>query len=214
MSGMDPQKSKRSEAKSKSKQALTKLGVDLAALDLTEHEELIASEVVAAEDIGVTFAGAFFVALFSFLPPSTSLGPVPCHACPSPSHPVTPFQHAPSLLHRSLIKDLEPSNELLTSLPSSQTDVGGLDPIIGQLREAVIFPLCYPQLFESSAGLFGAPKGVLLYGPPGCGKTMLAKVRLSFPVLLLSLFFSAAERVPLIRICCTGPGERVGRNFH
>lgn len=55
------------------------------------------------------------------------------------------------------------------------TDIGGLDPIISQLREAVIFPLCYPQVFESAAGLFGAPKGVLLYGPPGCGKTMLAK---------------------------------------
>lgn len=55
-------------------------------------------------------------------------------------------------------------------------DIGGLDPIISQLREAVIFPLCYPQLFDSAAGLFGAPKGVLLYGPPGCGKTMLAKV--------------------------------------
>ncbi|GAA5931008.1 hypothetical protein JCM1841_005455 [Sporobolomyces salmonicolor] len=57
----------------------------------------------------------------------------------------------------------------------TSTEVGGLDPIISQLREAVIFPLVYPQLFESSAGLFGAPKGVLLYGPPGCGKTMLAK---------------------------------------
>ncbi|GAA5917520.1 hypothetical protein JCM6882_007943 [Rhodosporidiobolus microsporus] len=110
MSQMDPQKGKRKEAKSKSKEALGKLGVDLSTLDLSEHEEIIAAEVVAAEDIAVTFS-----------------------------------------------------------------DVGGLDPIIGQLREAVIFPLCYPQLFESSAGLFGAPKGVLLYGPPGCGKTMLAK---------------------------------------
>lgn len=55
-------------------------------------------------------------------------------------------------------------------------DIGGLDPIISQLREAVIFPLVYPQLFDSAAGLYGAPKGVLLYGPPGCGKTMLAKV--------------------------------------
>ncbi|KAK4049848.1 mitochondrial dynamin GTPase Msp1 [Microbotryomycetes sp. JL201] len=57
----------------------------------------------------------------------------------------------------------------------ARADIGGLDPIINQLREAVIFPLCYPQVFESAAGLFGAPKGVLLYGPPGCGKTMLAK---------------------------------------
>ena len=55
------------------------------------------------------------------------------------------------------------------------TEVGGLDHIIDQLRESVIFPLCAPQLFASHAGLFNAPKGVLLYGPPGCGKTLLAK---------------------------------------
>lgn len=53
--------------------------------------------------------------------------------------------------------------------------IGGLDPIIADLRESVIYPLTYPQLFTSASGLLGAPKGVLLYGPPGCGKTMLAK---------------------------------------
>jgi len=54
-------------------------------------------------------------------------------------------------------------------------DIGGLDNIIEQLREAIIFPLVYPRLFQSAAGLYAAPKGVLLYGPPGCGKTLLAK---------------------------------------
>lgn len=53
--------------------------------------------------------------------------------------------------------------------------IGGLDPIIQDLRESVIYPLCYPEIFTSASGLLGAPKGVLLYGPPGCGKTMLAK---------------------------------------
>lgn len=53
-------------------------------------------------------------------------------------------------------------------------DIGGLEPIISSLRESVIFPLRFPHLFSSSA-LLGAPKGVLLFGPPGCGKTMLAK---------------------------------------
>ena len=53
-------------------------------------------------------------------------------------------------------------------------DIGGLDPIITSLRESVIFPLRFPHLFASSP-LLGAPKGVLLFGPPGCGKTMLAK---------------------------------------
>ncbi|KAI0770644.1 AAA-domain-containing protein [Fomes fomentarius] len=54
------------------------------------------------------------------------------------------------------------------------SDIGGLEPIISSLRESVIFPLRFPHLFSSSA-LLGAPKGVLLFGPPGCGKTMLAK---------------------------------------
>ncbi|KAG6902405.1 hypothetical protein C0995_000331 [Termitomyces sp. Mi166 len=52
--------------------------------------------------------------------------------------------------------------------------IGGLDPIISSLRESIIYPLLYPNLFSTSS-LLGAPKGVLLFGPPGCGKTMLAK---------------------------------------
>lgn len=54
-------------------------------------------------------------------------------------------------------------------------DIGGLEDIINELRESIILPLTYPELFASTTGLLGAPKGVLLYGPPGCGKTMLAK---------------------------------------
>ena len=57
MSSMDPQSSKRKEAKSKSKKALGKLGLDLSTLDLSEHEEIIAGEVVHADEIGVLFKG-------------------------------------------------------------------------------------------------------------------------------------------------------------
>lgn len=60
-------------------------------------------------------------------------------------------------------------------LPLIPVEIGGLDPIIRSLRESVILPLNHPALFTSASGLLGAPKGVLLYGPPGCGKTMLAK---------------------------------------
>ncbi|OJJ46482.1 hypothetical protein ASPZODRAFT_66198 [Penicilliopsis zonata CBS 506.65] len=54
-------------------------------------------------------------------------------------------------------------------------DIGGLDEIIEELKESVIYPLTMPHLYSSSSSLLNAPSGVLLYGPPGCGKTMLAK---------------------------------------
>ncbi|KAJ2447545.1 mitochondrial dynamin GTPase Msp1 [Coemansia sp. RSA 2424] len=53
--------------------------------------------------------------------------------------------------------------------------IGGLDDIIQDLNESVIYPLNHPELFTSPSGLLGSPKGLLLYGPPGCGKTMMAK---------------------------------------
>lgn len=61
MNQVDPQKSKRKESKQKSKEALGKLGIDLATLDLSEHEEIIASEVVSADEIQVTFKGAWMI---------------------------------------------------------------------------------------------------------------------------------------------------------
>lgn len=53
------------------------------------------------------------------------------------------------------------------------SDVGGLHEQIRELREVVEMPLKNPELF-SKIGI-EPPKGVLLYGPPGCGKTLLAK---------------------------------------
>src|SRR3569833_217908 len=54
-------------------------------------------------------------------------------------------------------------------------DIGGLDDIIEELKESVIYPLTMPHLYSHGGALLAAPSGVLLYGPPGCGKTMLAK---------------------------------------
>lgn len=53
-------------------------------------------------------------------------------------------------------------------------DIGGLDSIIDGLHESVIYPLTMPELYSNNP-LLQAPSGVLFYGPPGCGKTMLAK---------------------------------------
>ncbi|MEM1541181.1 MAG: CDC48 family AAA ATPase [Ignisphaera sp.] len=74
------------------------------------------------------------------------------------------------------MRNVAPSlmREVLIEVPEVRwDDIGGLDNVKQQLREAVEWPLKYPQIFEQTG--IRPPKGILLYGPPGCGKTLLAK---------------------------------------
>jgi transitional endoplasmic reticulum ATPase len=74
------------------------------------------------------------------------------------------------------LKDIEPSalREVYVEVPNVRwSDIGGLEEAKQALREAVEWPLKYPELFEKAN--IKPPKGILLYGPPGCGKTLLAK---------------------------------------
>lgn len=75
-------------------------------------------------------------------------------------------------LERVVREDVE---QLLTpEIPTvSYADVGGLDAQIQQVRDAVELPFRHPEMYRA----FGLrpPKGILLYGPPGSGKTLIAK---------------------------------------
>ncbi|KAI4101458.1 MAG: hypothetical protein L6R37_004933 [Teloschistes peruensis] len=97
-------------------------------ITLNQYEQLIAMDVVAPEDIAVTFEGEARGAQF-----------------------------------------------MLAWLTLRYLDIGGLGDIIDEMKESVIYPLTMPQLYSRTSSLLSAPSGVLLYGPPGCGKTMLAK---------------------------------------
>jgi proteasome-associated ATPase len=72
-------------------------------------------------------------------------------------------------LARPEVEDL-----VLEEVPDiSYSDIGGLDEQIEQITDAVELPFLHQELFADYD--LPAPKGILLYGPPGCGKTLIAK---------------------------------------
>ncbi|MCL5126080.1 MAG: CDC48 family AAA ATPase [Deltaproteobacteria bacterium] len=65
------------------------------------------------------------------------------------------------------------SGEAKAGRTISYEDIGGLKPQVNRIREMIELPLRYPEVFERLG--IDAPKGVLLHGPPGCGKTLIAR---------------------------------------
>ncbi len=75
------------------------------------------------------------------------------------------YEHIP----KAEVEDL-----VLEEVPDiDYADIGGLGSQIETIRDAVELPFLHPDLFAEHG--LKAPKGVLLYGPPGCGKTLIAK---------------------------------------
>jgi transitional endoplasmic reticulum ATPase len=73
-------------------------------------------------------------------------------------------------------KEITPTamREVYIEIPAVHwSDIGGLDKVKEELREAVEWPLKNPGMFKRLG--IKPPKGILLYGPPGCGKTLLAR---------------------------------------
>jgi transitional endoplasmic reticulum ATPase len=73
-------------------------------------------------------------------------------------------------------KEIIPSGfrEVYVEIPEVRwSDIGGLEEVKQELREAIEWPLKYPDSFKRLG--IEPPKGILLYGPPGVGKTLLAK---------------------------------------
>ena len=73
-------------------------------------------------------------------------------------------------------KEITPSalREVYVEIPNVKwSDIGGLEQVKQELREAVEWPIKHPEAFKRMG--IKPPKGILLYGPPGCGKTLLAK---------------------------------------
>jgi transitional endoplasmic reticulum ATPase len=74
------------------------------------------------------------------------------------------------------LRNIQPSalREVILEIPNVKwEDIGGLENVKQELREAVEWPLKYPDVFKRLG--IKPPRGILLYGPPGTGKTLLAK---------------------------------------
>jgi AAA family ATPase len=102
-------------------------------------------------------------ALFSSLPASS----------PSPS--LLSLKLSPSDLETALLST-RPSamREVFLETPKVYwTDIGGQEDVKARLRESVEWPLLHPETFKRLG--VRPPRGILLYGPPGCSKTLIAK---------------------------------------
>lgn len=80
------------------------------------------------------------------------------------------------VLHTKTVIEIEPrgvEKKAVERARISYEDIGGLKKELRKIREMIELPLRYPEVFERLG--IDAPKGVFLHGPPGCGKTLIAR---------------------------------------
>ncbi len=135
-------------------------------IDLNKYSE-ITYGFVGADIMAVCREAAMF-ALRRILPKIDLDEPIPSNIIQELKIQNQDFVQAINLVEPSAMR------EVMVEIPNvAWDDVGGLDVVKQELKEAVEWPLKYPKLYEK-AGIRQL-NGILLFGPPGCGKTLLAK---------------------------------------
>ena len=132
-----------------------------------EHYAQITYGFVGADLMAICREAAMF-ALRRILPKINLDEPIPSTIIQELNIRNQDFMQASNLVEPSAMR------EVMVEIPNvAWDDVGGLESIKQELKEAVEWPLKYPKLYEK-AGIRQL-NGILLFGPPGCGKTLLAK---------------------------------------
>ena len=105
----------------------------------------------------------------------------PAHSRP-PATKKRPNDSVPPAKRRKAAPEMDRSPPTHVSL----SDLGGVDTVIQQLEDLIVLPILQPEIYATSH--IQPPRGILLHGPPGCGKTMIANA------------FAAELGVPFIAI--------------
>lgn len=106
-----------------------------------------------------------------------------------PAQPIAPVSKKRQMNGEPLTKRRKTAPEIDRSPPThvSLADLGGVDNVIQDLKDLIVLPLFRPDIYMNSK--IQPPRGILLHGPPGCGKTMIANAlaaELGVPFISLS----------------------------
>lgn len=85
-----------------------------------------------------------------------------------------PHRQSPWQQVLEIIAEMRPTFQPASLSSSHERMVGGLDAQLTNIREVVVFPIIYPEMYARLG--IPVPKGVLMHGPSGCGKTMIAHI--------------------------------------